>query len=209
VEAQDLVLVQHLVVGSAEYPLRSGELLFRVAQRLVAMTSRAVEVPPACPIGDVVQLALRSPLGLADRLARTAGDLARRLKRPVRIELTDPELGPVPWHVGVVPREPRKPSSVGAEPGRRVEVVAAREHYRIAPPVHVECDERVDSLAFPPRMVLAHCEDALAWAVDRQVRVPHSPFGADGARRPCGILAVDTLVVEVGEPDRAVADRVI
>src|SRR5712691_6276388 len=208
-EAQDLVLVQHLVVRSTEHPLRSGELLFRLAQRLVAMTSRAVEVPPARPVGDVVQLALRSPLRLADRLARTAGDLARRRDRPVRVELPDPELGPVPWHVRVVPREPREPASFGAELWRRVEIVAAREHDRIASPVHIECDERVDSLAFPARMVLAHGEDTLAFAVDREVRMAHIPLGADGARRPCGILPVETLVIEVGEPDGAVADRVI
>ncbi len=58
-------------------------------------------------------------------------------------------------------------------------------------------------------MVLAHGEDTLACGVDRQVRVAHIPFGTDGARRRCGILAVETLVVEVGEPDGAVADRVI
>src|SRR5260370_22444850 len=143
------------------------------------MTSRGVEVPPAGPVGDVVQLALRSPLRLADRLARTAGDLARRRDRPVGAELPDPELSPVPCHVRVVPREPREPVPVSAQLGRRVEIVAARQHDWIAPPVHIECDEPVDSLAFPVRIVLAHVEYALAPPVDPQVRLAHTPLGAD------------------------------
>src|SRR5438477_12045298 len=105
-QAHDLVLAQHRVVGSTEHPLRSTELFFRVAKRLVAMTSHAVEVPPARPVGDEVKLAPRSPLWLADRLARTAGHLRRRADPSVRGELADPALGAVPGHVGVAPREP-------------------------------------------------------------------------------------------------------
>src|SRR5258706_3554434 len=58
-------------------------------------------------------------------------------------------------------------------------------------------------------MVLPHGEDALACGVDRQVRVAHIPFGADCSWRRRWILAIETLVDEVGEPDGAVADRVI
>src|SRR5437773_10141206 len=133
-QANDLVLAQHRVVGSAEHPLRYTELFFSVAKPLVAMTSHAVEVPPARPVGDEVKLAPRSPLWLADRLARTAGHLRRRADRSVRGELADPELGAVPGHAGVVPREPGEAASVGAELRRRVEVVAAGEHDRLSLP---------------------------------------------------------------------------
>ena len=96
-------VVEEGVGGAAEEPLGVGEVGLLAGQLHRLAVLDAVEVPPAVAVGDEVQPPGRVPLGLEDRLGRAAGDAPGLAG--VR-ERRQPELGPVPGHVRVVPAGP-------------------------------------------------------------------------------------------------------
>src|SRR5215211_5267157 len=66
-----------------ELPGGVGELGRHRQQRLHLGVTLAVQVPPARPVRDEVQAALRAPLGLHDRLVRATSDVAGWTEPPV------------------------------------------------------------------------------------------------------------------------------
>src|SRR5438477_79271 len=77
VDADDLVWAGERIEALSENPLRRAELGVTAAHGLVALTARAIEVPPIVAVGDEVQLARRRPFRLQHRFVVTAGNLAR------------------------------------------------------------------------------------------------------------------------------------
>ena len=154
-----------------------------------------------------MQPALGVPLGLEDRLL---GPPATRRRVGAVLQRRDPELGPVPGHVRVVPAGPGEPAAVGADPGEGVEVAPGGEHGRLAGAVEGERDD----------LVLGFAARRGPRARRRRVR----PSGRAGCRRSAGRpglsgsaadrdrllaepLAVEPLVGEVGEEDEVVGDQ--
>ena len=99
-----------------------------LAEGLDTSLAPAVEVPPARPVRDEVERAFWGPLWLEDGFILAAGDLLDVLGEPVSAEITDQELGTVPGHVRMVPRQPPETPAIGAQARRGVEVGARDEH---------------------------------------------------------------------------------
>ncbi len=141
------------------------------------------------------------PLGLEDGLGRPAGQQPRRAGV---LERREPQLGPVPGHVGVVPAGPGEAGAVGAGAGEGVEVAAAGQHPRRGRAVERQRHDLVRRFALAP-VHLAHADDG--GAVRRH---PHVGV-AQGRRlvRPrrdrnrllAEPLSVEALVGEVDEED--------
>src|SRR5215211_439904 len=103
----------------------------------------------------------------------------------------------------MVPRQPREAPAIGAQARRRVEIVARDEHALLAA-FEVYADDLVYGLI--PCVVLPYGDQSSAVPVDHHVRV--SPAGL--RRKRCRLAAlgpaVDPLVCEVREIDRAFID---
>ena len=67
----------------AEHPLRPGEFGVHRRERLDRAVPLAIEVPPAAPVGDEDEIAVRRPFRLDDRFVGSAGDGARVSDRAV------------------------------------------------------------------------------------------------------------------------------
>ena len=176
-----------------------------------------VEVPEAVAVGDEVQPPVAVPRRREDRLASPAGDQARRAPRSLRtlrptyvthrvtkVGASDPELGPVPGHVGVVPAGPADRRAVGGEAREGVEVAAGGDHSRLGRAVDRQRHHLV--LRFAVGAVdLAHADDG--GAVGRGVHVGIAQRRrALGRRRDRLRLAaqrqpVEAAVGEVGVDD--------
>lgn len=76
VEDDDLALVQEGVRGVTELPLRLAAFRIDHVYRLELVILDSVEIPPAGPIRHHVQLAVRAPFRLKQRLVRAARDPA-------------------------------------------------------------------------------------------------------------------------------------
>ena len=74
-----------------------------------------MEIPPAGAIRHEVQRAVGRPPGLEDRLAAAAGRQCRGPEPAVRADIRGPQLGVVPGHVGMAPRQPRQTRAVRTE----------------------------------------------------------------------------------------------
>ncbi len=202
----DRAVVEEGVGRAAEEPLRVAQLGLLGGQLRDLAALVAVEVPPAVAVGDEVQPALGVPLGLEDRLLRPAGDQARVGRV---LQRRDPELGPVPGHVRVVPAGPGEPAAVGADPGEGVEVAPGGEHGRLAGAVEREGDDLV--LGFALAVDLAHADDRAPVRGEPHVGVAQGAgalgLGADRDRLLAEALAVEPLVGEVDEEDEVVGDQ--
>ena len=87
------------------------------ATRLGTVGAEPVDVHPAGRLGGEVEDAVRRPARLRDPVGRAAGDRARGLDRPVRSDVGELQLRPVPRHVRVAPLEPRELGTVGERRG--------------------------------------------------------------------------------------------
>ena len=117
-----------------------------------------------------MQRPIGRPTGLGYRLVRSARDVPGALE-PGAFALVGhvrhPQVGAVPRHPGVVPREPGQPAAVAAQAGGGVEVVATGQRDRLAPAPALACrawperrgrhgDEVVDHFAI---VALAHAHE--------------------------------------------------
>jgi hypothetical protein len=150
-----------------------------------------------------VEDARRRPLGLVDRVIVGARDPALAGDVSLAVEVGDPELGPVPRQVRMVPLQPAQPAPVRREPRVGVEVGAFRDSGLVTA-VEAEPDDRVDRFA-AAGVVLADREQQGAAAVDGRVRVAPVAGRRDRRRPLMTLLSVEPLVVEVREPDGALA----
>ncbi len=126
----DRAVREERVGGAAEEPLGVAEVGPLGAELGRALAIEAVEVPPAVAVGDEVQPSCGVPGGLEDRLLRAAGEAPGGGRVGERGE---PELGPVPGHVRVIPAGPGEQRAVGAESREGIEVAAGGEHLRPPP----------------------------------------------------------------------------
>ncbi len=125
---------------AAEDPVRVAELGSLLGERLWLARGRLpVQVPEAGAVGDEVQYAVGAPARLPDRLGGAAGDMLGGADRAVGRELAAPQLGAVPWHLRVVPLQPRDSGAVRARARARDEVGAAAQQ---APLAAFEVDRR-------------------------------------------------------------------
>ena len=128
-DGHDRAVRQEPVGRAVEDPSRVGELGLQPGEQLeLRSLGQAVQVPPAGAVADEVQRAVRRPLGLGDRLVVTAGGQVALSERAVLAERRDAQPGRVPWHVRVVPLEPRQPQAVGRRARRGQEVGALVQH---------------------------------------------------------------------------------
>ena len=121
---------------AAEHPQRAAELLLARAQRAPARRRPAatpVEVPPAGPVADRVQVSVVGPFRLQHRLVRAAEQRCGPDRRRRPAELGDPQLGAVPRHLRVVPGDPGHPPAVRREPRVRRGSRCRRRSTRTAP----------------------------------------------------------------------------
>src|SRR5262249_57228762 len=118
--AQDSPVVQHRVMPEAEEPRWPRELGVQRAERTDVPGLKTVEVPPPGAIRDELHAVAGDPERLDHRLVTPADHLARIAKLAGRIHLRHPQLGSVPRHVGMPPREARQ-------------AVAVRPHARRGP----------------------------------------------------------------------------
>src|SRR3546814_13932442 len=98
-----------------------------------------LEGPPAGPVGNVEQLAVGRPFRLEDRFAGAAGDAPRTTEVSVVRDLGNPQLGPVPGHVGMVPGDPGEPPPVRRQTRRCVEIRTRSEERRLGKEVVSKC----------------------------------------------------------------------
>src|SRR5450759_2804062 len=109
----------------------------------------------------------------------------------------------------MVPSEPREALAVGAELRRGVEVIPRSHRDRFALSVPIKRNERVDCLRRAGRMVFADGEDSSSRRVDEQVCVANVNRWGDWRRIGIIFLSINALVIEVREPDSAVAHRIV
>jgi len=117
-----------------------------------------------------MQHRIRRPRRLKDRLTGSPRDQPRVARKTCAVKSGGPELAPVPRHVGVVPGKPREVCAVGADPGRRVEVVARDDGDGVAPRQRNDADV-VDNRG--PAVVLDDADDAFPRWIDFEIRVAH------------------------------------
>ena len=139
------------VVGGRRRQQRRDRRIERRRARDRAATSRR---------GRWRRTASRRATSRADRSTRSAPPAtASRRRACPRGDVGDPQLGAVPRHLRVAPREPAQPAAVRAEARRRVEVVARGEHVADRrPPSSGMPTSVVDGLASRLGVVLAHAD---------------------------------------------------
>ena len=149
----------------SEHPLRQAEL--RVGrwiphERLDRLAAHAIQLPPAIRIADEVQRAVGRPPGLVDRLRVAAGDMPRVRERALRRDVGDPELGPVPRHLRMAPRDPH--GAIRPTEAQLERSVARRDHL----PAWIAGDGSARALTFSStRVVFAHGDHLRRPAIDR------------------------------------------
>src|SRR4030095_15600882 len=100
------------------------------------------------------------------------------LEHPSVSDGGNPQFRAVPRHLGMTPAQPAKSRSVGAQSGRRIEVIPGCDHLscaRIA--VEWNGDERVDRLTSFVRVILTHTEQAPPALVYCRVRIEPLALG--------------------------------
>ena len=211
--ADDAAVVQEGVRRVPELPQRDPELRrHRREVGLCAVLLRAVQVPPPGAIGDEVEPSVRTPGRLEHGLVRSTGDRMRRSQAPVRLQLRDHHLGPVPGHAREVPLQPHEPAPVRREAGTRVEVPSRRHDPRRRLPVGGHHHELVvrEPLA---RVALPDADDQATVRRHAHIGEPVPTGDRGGGRDRDGVGAwiepVQPLVGEVGEDHRAPVDRVV
>ena len=110
VQNDELAVVENAKVPKAELPQRSCKLF--IARRESSGIGRAggvgdVQVPPARAVADRVEVIRVGPSRFKDGFVLTAEDAAPRINHATR-QLADAQLRGVPWHVRVVPCDPRE-----------------------------------------------------------------------------------------------------
>jgi hypothetical protein len=164
----------------------------------------AVEVPKPVGLEHEVEAKLRVEAWLEDRRVGIAGDVYRRLRTSVGIELRGPQSGGVPGHVRMTPLQPNEAVGAGVDAGRCVEVRATHENLHAAR-VEVDGHERVLGLLDAGRVPLADGDDAVPARVHQQFRQAPAVGGrrgqrADGATGPAVVKALVRVVNEVDVP---------
>ena len=162
--------VEKPVPAQAERPGRSGKFGRHRQDGPRGAVLGAIQVPPATSVGHEIQLAVRRPGRLHDRLALAACDLAHVAEAAVGGNFGRPEPGAVPGHVGVIPGEPGQTIACVAEPGRAEEVVAVDENAAVVAAGQGERDDGVDRLACRP-VVLPDREHAAAGEIQLEIGV--------------------------------------
>ena len=144
------VVAHEGVARKAEHPLRRCHLEVSGGELLEGPVPAVhpVQVPPAVPVGDHMQHTIGVPFGLEERLAPGGQTPAARKRARIRIDrqVGHPQLGVVPWHLGVVPLDPRQVPAVRRDPWRRHEVRARDEHLDAQRPIHGNGDQIVGRL---------------------------------------------------------------
>ncbi len=198
------------IPAAAEGPGRAGEFGRHRTDGLLAIGVKAIEVPPAALVGHEIELPVGRPGRLHDRLAWAAGDPSGVAELGILADLGEPELGPVPGHVRVVPAEPGELPAVRAEAGRAEEVVAGGQLAAgVALLVEPDRDDTVDRFA-RGSVVFAHGEDASTAGIELEIGVtqPLVRGRRQRYRRARCRQAMEALVGEVDRDDHAVPDRI-
>ena len=147
---------------------------------------------------------------LEDRFLLTTGDALRIYEVTRFVESGRPQFGSIPWHVGVIPGQPRQPRAVRAEAGCGVKIVPKNEH---APArfvaAQVERHERVDGLLSSVGVILAHGDQPVTRPVDDDISIAIGAFVCQRFRHFARAHAVQALILEVGEIDCPVVDHPI
>ena len=155
-----------------EDPLRTAELRRHRVDGFHPSVAETIEIPPTGAIRHEVQRAVGRPPGLEDRLAAAAGRQCRRPDPAVRADVRGPQLGAVPGHVGMAPRQPRQTRAVGTEARARIEIVTRGDHRdRRRRTVQRQADQRVDRLAIRYGVIFPHADQPPARGVGGVVRV--------------------------------------
>ena len=183
-----------------EDPLGTTELRGHRVDGFHLPGAHTVEIPPIGAIRHEVQRAVGRPPGLEDRLAAAAGRQCRRPEPAVRADLRGPQLGAVPRHVGMAPRQPRQPRAVGTEAGARIEIVTRGDHrHGRRRTVERQAHERVDGFAIRRRVILAHADQPRARGVGRVIRVAEPAGRRERLWHAAPLEPVHSLVGEFGE----------
>ena len=178
----------------------------------------AIKAPPAGAVAGKAERPVGPPSGLVNRLGLPARQASWIAERAGSRDRRHPQLGPVPRHLRVPPRQPRQGVAAWTEPWRRVEIVAGREDLGFSGgrPVVVgrpftgrlnrNSDQRVDRFA-GSRVVLADTDQTAARAVENRVGIEPLAGRSDRERRAAP-EAVNALVGEVGKVDLPAGDDV-
>ena len=110
-----------------------------------------VEAPEVAAVGHDVAAPVRRPFGLDQALLRRRSRSPRLHRPPGRVQLGEPERGPVPGHVGMVPAQPGQPAAVRARAAdrRRSRGPRASTSPSCGPPVERHRHQRVDGSPSP------------------------------------------------------------
>ena len=145
-----------------------------------------------------MEMTAGGPFRLQDRLVRAAGDATPFDKAPLLVELRDPELRPVPWHVGVIPGEPAELCPVGADPGRRVEVVALDENgHGLFSRSEGNRNQGRDRFPALYRVIFPDTDESLAESILDQIGIAPRPLGRDRHGIASGLDVVDALIASL------------
>src|SRR5262245_35501030 len=90
---------KEVVACIAEQPLRNPYLCVDLERGNDCPFLLRVKIPPTSSIGNEPQRSIRRPLGLKNRFGRRARDRPRISNGSIGIEVADPQLSAVPWHL--------------------------------------------------------------------------------------------------------------
>ena len=198
------------VARLAEHPVGLDDVVRALGHcgEFAAVEVDSIQVPPVVAVGGHDQRAVGHPLRLLERFVAITHHAASTVCLAVA-EFGAPQLGGVPWHVGVHPLHPHQGGAVGRHPGRSVEVGTRRQGLDAAGAVGGDGDDLVHGVG--------------AWLVSFVDAHEPSPVGRDpaigvakaprvrGLRRqqhglPAGHEASEPLVAELHVEERALVD---
>ena len=161
------------------------------------------------------EVPVQRPPRLVDAHARLIDEDDLAVDPPLKGQRGNPQLRGRPWHVRMVPRDPRELCPVGGHDGCLSEVRPAKNGDDGA--VVTRCgavqgdrDDGVDGFA-RPRVVLGDRVHEVTYVRDPEVTVADLRQGRQGAHpsaRVGGVVGVDATVGAVGEDDDPVVDGV-
>src|SRR5262245_42206514 len=100
-----------------------------------------------------------------------AGDQGPICQGTVFQNIRHPELCRIPWHIRMIPRQPRQFRLVGVETWRGIEISTALNHLLGRLSVELNADERVDCFASGGRVIFSNTDQSMSSLVDDAIGI--------------------------------------
>jgi hypothetical protein len=199
-----------VVVVVADRPVRAANFRPGDTRLHGAETIRLhpIDFPPVVPVGNGVELVVLAPLRVDKRLPLTATVPGQCHQLPMLTKFRRPQAGAVPGHVGVTPAGKGESAAVRRQAGGGYKVAVRKQYLTRGNTLQGQGNQRVARLTLAP-VVLAHAQQPGSGPVEDTACIAQRLRGSDSLGFAAGDHAVQTLVLEVGEPDGAICHQYI